>query len=93
MSASDCAVKKKKNKTYISNRKKHSARRGETNSSKQIFSIQGSVCLQESCFLLESEFRGSEFLESEFRCLVVLWKMNWKTLSSVWLCYGKETEK
>jgi len=35
----------------------------------------------------------SEFLESEFRCLVVLWKMNWKTLSCVWLCYGKETEK
>jgi hypothetical protein len=31
--------------------------------------------------------------ESEFRCLVVLWKMNWKTLSCVWLCYGKETEK
>jgi len=27
--------------------------------------------------------------ESIFRCLVVLWKMNWKTLSSVWLCYGK----
>jgi len=39
MSASDFAVEKK-NKTYISNRKKHSARRGETNSSKQIFSIQ-----------------------------------------------------
>jgi hypothetical protein len=41
----------------------------------------------------ESEFLESEFRESEFRCLVVLWKMNWKTLSSVWLCYGKETEK
>jgi len=37
----------------------------------------------------ESEFLESEFRESIFRCLVVLWKMNWKTLSSVWLCYGK----
>jgi hypothetical protein len=41
----------------------------------------------------ESEFLESELRESEFRCLVVLWKMNWKTLSSVWLCYGKETGK
>ena len=31
--------------------------------------------------------------ESEFRYLVVLWKMNWKTLSCVWLYYGKETGK
>jgi hypothetical protein len=31
----------------------------------------------------------SEFRESIFQCLVVLWKINWKTLSSVWLCYGK----
>jgi hypothetical protein len=37
----------------------------------------------------ESKFQESEFWESIFRCLVVLWKMNWKTLSSVWLCYGK----
>jgi hypothetical protein len=44
----------------------------------------GSVCLQESYFLLESEF-----LKSIFRCLAVLWKINWKTLSSVCLCYEK----
>jgi hypothetical protein len=31
----------------------------------------------------------SEFLESIFRYLTVLWKMNWKTLSSVCLCYEK----
>ena len=41
----------------------------------------------------ESEFLESEFWESEFRCLVVLSKMNWKTLSCVWLCYEKETGK
>jgi hypothetical protein len=41
MSASECAVKReKKNKTCFSNRKKHSARRGKTNSSKGNFSIQ-----------------------------------------------------
>jgi hypothetical protein len=49
----------------------------------------GSVCLQESCFLLESEFLESKFQKSIFRCLAVLWKMNWKTLSSVCLCYEK----
>jgi hypothetical protein len=37
----------------------------------------------------ESEFLESEFRENIFRYLVVLWKMNWKTFSSVWLCYGK----
>ena len=36
-------------------------------------------------FFLESEFR-----ESIFRYLAVLWKMNWKTLSSVCLCYGNK---
>jgi hypothetical protein len=43
MSASECAVKrekKKEDKTCFSNRKKHSARRGKTNSSKGNFSIQ-----------------------------------------------------
>ena len=37
----------------------------------------------------KSEFLESEFLKSEFRYLAVLWKMNWKTLFSVCLCYGK----
>ena len=41
----------------------------------------------------ESEFLESEFLKSEFRCLAVLWKMSWKTLSSVCLCHGKWSGK
>ena len=41
----------------------------------------------------ENEFLESEFRESIFRCLAVLWKMNWKTLFSVCLCYEKWTGK
>ena len=51
--------------------------------------LNKAVCLQESEFIWESEFLESKFRESIFRCLVVLWKMNWKTLSSIWLCYEK----
>jgi hypothetical protein len=40
-------------------------------------------------FKKKMNFEKSEFQESIFRYLVVLWKMNWKTISSVWLCYGK----
>jgi len=49
------------------------------------------VCLLESSFLLESGFLGKWIPEKWiiFRCLVVLWKMNWKILFSVWLCYEK----
>jgi hypothetical protein len=39
--------------------------------SRKMFSLLGPVCLLESSFLLESEFRESEFGESIFRCLVV----------------------
>ena len=54
----------------------------------------GPVCLLESSFLLEIEFRESKFRESElfsmfgsiienkleniFQCLVMSWKMSWK---------------
>jgi hypothetical protein len=42
---------------------------------------------------LKINFKKNKFLENEFQYLIVLWKMNWKTLSCVWLCYEKETEK
>jgi hypothetical protein len=40
----------------------------------------------ENNFLLKSVFLGKWII---FQCLVVSWKISWKTISSVWLCHEK----
>jgi hypothetical protein len=53
------------------------------------------VCLLKSNFFFKKLFSwkiipGKWII---FRCLVMLWKINWKIFSGIWLCYGKWTRK
>jgi len=51
------------------------------------FFYLGCVCLLESSFFFKSNFR-----ESKLFSVVSWWKINWKTLSSVWLCHQNKLE-
>jgi hypothetical protein len=54
--------------------------------SKTIFIILTLIYLLESNFLLESCFLRKWII---FWCFIVLWKISWKILFSVWLCDEK----